>query len=206
MPDTPPAWRPSRRKRTPWPRCDFVLRDGTACSNSAASRDGGPCESHARKADSTPTTEVPTVTTKSIDEQAEPDEPRRDVPRRSPRSRLAGDVSREYERLRDAVLGALDADKPQPVSCPSCKHRFQASVPDHGARLRAVQLALEQGYGSATKAEQQPIELDAGLTDERLAALGRQLPPERFRIVYDAHLEDWLSIGHWLTNTEEPAP
>lgn len=70
--------------------------------------------------------------------------------------------------MREAVFAAIDADKPHPVRCPNCEHKFQAKVPDHTARLKAVDLALSQGFGRAPEQAKQPEQAKAGPTESPL--------------------------------------
>lgn len=137
------AGQPRRRARLQAipPRCGFTLRDGSRCGNASESNQGGPCAAHRVQADGTETSEGVTLAEATPVLQGDGS---------SPRARLRQDVHAGYEQLRAAVFDALEADKPLAVTCPSCNGRFEARVPDHTARLRAVDTALREGYGRPT--------------------------------------------------------
>ena len=144
------AGRPRRRARLgiePHPLCGFTLRDGTTCTQSSEDPEGGPCAGHRAAADATATA--------PLDDVAD-EKPAAVKQSGSPRARLREDVAGAYELVRDAVLDGLSAGRAQPVACPSCKQRFSVTVPDHGARLKAVDLALEQGFGRPPLEESKP--------------------------------------------------
>jgi hypothetical protein len=100
-----------------------------------------------------------------------PVEPMKDKPKAGVRERLASDASDDYERIKAAIWAAIDADKEQWTTCTHCNKRTRVTIADFTARIRAVELALEQGLG---KVPQQPaasnsIEALAKRTQERFA-------------------------------------
>ena len=135
------AGRPRRRARLglePYPVCRFTLRDGSTCTHASEDPEGGPCAGHRAIADATETAPL---------DAAADEKPAAVKQSGSPRARLREDVAGAHKLVRDAVRDGLSADRAQRVGCPKGKHRFSVTVLDHGARLKAVDLALEQGFG-----------------------------------------------------------
>jgi hypothetical protein len=78
------------------------------------------------------------------------------------RRRLAEDVERLYDgRISGFLEEALAAERSVWGTCSHCHRKTEVSVPDWNARTRALQLALEQGYGK----------VPAGPNSEELAAI-----------------------------------
>jgi hypothetical protein len=65
------------------------------------------------------------------------------------RGTLAKDVAADYELVRKVLFEAIEATTERWATCPNCKHRLPVEVPDNNARIRAVQLAVELGFGRA---------------------------------------------------------
>jgi hypothetical protein len=83
--------------------------------------------------------------------------------------------------LMDTFLdGALAAEREVWVSCRHCQKKSLAPVPDWSARLRTIQLMIEEGFGKAeavplTEDEQLQAQFDlylSHLSDERLMEIG----------------------------------
>jgi hypothetical protein len=81
--------------------------------------------------------------------------------RSSVRERIARDVERHYDASIAAFFeDALAAEKVAWADCSTCRHRVKVSVPDWGARVRALELLLNQGFGRpSSEAETQPTEI-----------------------------------------------
>jgi hypothetical protein len=99
----------------------------------------------------------------------------------SVRSRLAEDATAQYEKVRGALEDAMDAEKQQWAFCPDCEKKVRVDYPDHSARIRAIELWLEQGFGKAgtaaatVSAVERAVALSRAemeeLDDDHLAAL-----------------------------------
>jgi hypothetical protein len=63
------------------------------------------------------------------------------------RARLAGDLESQYDKVLAALEEAMDSTKRAWAFCPKCRTKVQVDQPDHGARIKAVELWLEQGFG-----------------------------------------------------------
>ena len=64
------------------------------------------------------------------------------------RSRIASDAGKHYEEKISVFFSeALDAEKTLWADCSHCHHRVKLTVPDWGARVRALELLLNQGFG-----------------------------------------------------------
>jgi hypothetical protein len=112
------------------------------------------------------------------------------------RSRLATDLESNYSLVRDALEDAMAATKKTWGFCPKCKGKVQVDFPDHGARIRAIELWLEQGFGkpstngAAAVAPSQALLTDVeALTDDQLAALAWAGMDEAERARYRRLLE-----------------
>lgn len=160
------------------------MADGSLCDHVSESRSGGPCAGHRAAAD------APLVADGvGVADGSRPSAQPRDS---SPRARLARDVADGYETVRQAIFDGMEADKPLAISCPKCRHRFQARVPDHAARLRAADMALAQGFGKRREEEPRKVlvesptgfdalstaELEWKLTALELAAAARRFPDD----------------------------
>ncbi len=57
--------------------------------------------------------------------------------------------------------------------CPKCREKVQADFPDHGARLKALEMWFEQGYGrpGTSAANSAPELLGGEMTRERLDSM-----------------------------------
>jgi hypothetical protein len=51
--------------------------------------------------------------------------------------------------VRKALFEAIEATTERWITCSHCKHRLPVDVPDNNARIRAMQLAVELGFGRA---------------------------------------------------------
>lgn len=65
------------------------------------------------------------------------------------RGTLARDVAADYELVRQALFGAIEATTERWATCSNCRHRIPVTIPDNNARVKAVQLAVELGFGRA---------------------------------------------------------
>ena len=64
------------------------------------------------------------------------------------RSRIASDAGKHYEEKISVFFSeALDAEKVVWADCSHCHHRVKLTVPDWSARVRALELLLNQGFG-----------------------------------------------------------
>ena len=70
----------------------------------------------------------------------------------SVRSRLAGDLESQYDKVVAALEEAMESTKKAWGFCPKCRTKVQVDFPDHGARIKAVELWLEQGFGRPGRA------------------------------------------------------
>jgi hypothetical protein len=68
---------------------------------------------------------------------------------RGVRTRIAEDLESAYDERIGAFLNeALDAKRAVWGTCLHCNRKTEVEVPDWSARTRALQLMLEQGFGS----------------------------------------------------------
>lgn len=90
----------------------------------------------------------------------------------------------------------MDAEKQQWAYCPDCAKKVRVDYPDHSARVRAIELWLEQGFGKAgtaaatvsaveTAVALGQAELEA-LDDDHLAALAWGGEPAESRAAFFA--------------------
>jgi hypothetical protein len=63
------------------------------------------------------------------------------------RARLRAAAEAEGDRLEQFFSEALAAEREVSITCTKCQRRTTASVADWSARLRAVELLIDQGYG-----------------------------------------------------------
>jgi hypothetical protein len=101
-------------------------------------------------------------------------------PDRDVRSKLRDDANEDYLLLKTALKEGLDADKPVTRRCEFCGKSNSFLIPDHGSRMKAVDLWISQGFGrpAQEKDEQEPDldKLDVGtLKPEERAKLKRWL-------------------------------
>jgi hypothetical protein len=66
---------------------------------------------------------------------------------RNVRARLRAAAEAEGDRLEMFFSEALSAERDVAVTCTKCQRRTTAPVADWSARLRAVVLLIDQGYG-----------------------------------------------------------
>jgi hypothetical protein len=90
----------------------------------------------------------------------------------------AGDAL-EPEKIKEILREATESTKPMWSYCPKCRSKVQADFPDHTARIKALQLALDHGYGKPGQAKQEErLDLDIDvqtLTPDARATLRRKL-------------------------------
>jgi hypothetical protein len=83
------------------------------------------------------------------------------------------------EKIKEILREATESTKPMWSYCPSCRKKVQADFPDHTARINALKLALEHGYGKPGQAKtEERLDLDIDvqtLTLEARATLRRKL-------------------------------
>lgn len=63
------------------------------------------------------------------------------------RARLAGDLEAQYDKVVAALEEAMESTKKAWAFCPKCRAKVQVDHPDHSARIKVVELWLEQGFG-----------------------------------------------------------
>lgn len=71
----------------------------------------------------------------------------------SVRKRLGSSAETNYERIEKSLSVVLDAELEKATQCPHCKRTHLVKWPDMGARTRAIQLWLDQGFGKSKEAE-----------------------------------------------------
>jgi hypothetical protein len=90
----------------------------------------------------------------------------------------AGDAL-EPDKIQSILRDAVEADKSAWAYCPKCREKVKADFPDHTARINALKLALEHGYGKPGQAKtEERLDLDIDvqtLTPEARATLRRKL-------------------------------
>jgi hypothetical protein len=90
----------------------------------------------------------------------------------------AGDAL-EPEQIRAALKDAVESVKSAWAYCPKCRGKVKADFPDHTARINALKLALEHGYGKPGQAKtEERLDLDIdvqSLTPEARATLRQKL-------------------------------
>jgi hypothetical protein len=135
-------------------RCVWVRRDGSPCRSYAV--EDGLCRAHLK-----------TRAREEEESSANASAPSRDV-----RGRLAKDAADAYEQIVAAIKEAVTAETTRWGDCPNCQHRVPVSFPDVSARMKALQLWLDQGLGRPVeRVETTPVIDLSGLTDEELDAL-----------------------------------
>ena len=89
------------------------------------------------------------------------------------RARLAGDLESQYDKVVSALEDAMESSKTAWAYCPSCRKKVQVDHPDHSARIKAVELWLEQGFGRPGTGStlQSPAAVGGKETLEQLEAL-----------------------------------
>jgi hypothetical protein len=96
--------------------------------------------------------------------------------RRNVRSRLAHDLEGSYEKIWTTLSEAMDSSKEAWVSCEKCGKRNRVQIPDTQARVRAIEIALSEGFGKRSAEEKLPPKVNLGkrieeMTDEELDAI-----------------------------------
>jgi hypothetical protein len=90
-----------------------------------------------------------------------------------------GTVNTLGEPCRRRARARQDPDKSAWAYCPKCREKVKADFPDHSARIKALQLALEHGYGKPGQSKtEERLDLDIdvqSLTPEARATLRQKL-------------------------------
>jgi hypothetical protein len=88
-------------------------------------------------------------------------------------ARIAGDLESQYDKVLAALEEAMESTKKAWAFCPKCRTKVQVDHPDHGARIKAVELWLEQGFGrpGAGAALESAVSVGARQTLDELRAL-----------------------------------
>lgn len=157
--------------------CKAKLKNGDPCRSIASV--GEYCAGHYRKlaeakaleAPEAPVAEPVEAEPETVDEPAAPQRKRRGRVA-NVREALREDASEAYDRIVDLLEQAMDAERDQYATCPNCSKRHPVKVADWGARTKAVELLLNQGYGRPSdsgKAEGPASLTEAGLPLEELS-------------------------------------
>lgn len=148
---------------TSTPPCVAKLRDGSACRSVAT--DGAYCSHHARVREELEANGTP-LKRRNARERIQvlvESDPLEHVPR-SPgvpaavRPALALTAAEEVETIRRVLLDAATHTTRESwvtCTCPECGKSFrqEVSVPDHGARIKAIETLLREGLGRVGEAE-----------------------------------------------------
>src|SRR4051794_1174170 len=152
--------------------CVGELRDGSACRSAAT--DGSYCAFHARVSDQLGSVDAPPVKRRNARERipvvVESDA--LELVTRSPaaptavRAELALTAAEEVETIRRVLLEAATSGSRESwatCTCPECGKSFrqEVAVPDHGARIKAIETLLREGLGRVGEAEVQPRTLSS---------------------------------------------
>jgi hypothetical protein len=73
------------------------------------------------------------------------------------RTRLAEDLEGQYDVVRQALEDAMGTTKKQWLTCTHCQKRSEVDVVDNSARIRAIELWLEQGFGKPGTTSTAPV-------------------------------------------------
>jgi hypothetical protein len=85
------------------------------------------------------------------------------------RGRLRDDANEGYELLKTALKEGLDADKPVTRKCEHCGRANTFLVPDHQARMKAVDLWISQGFGKPpAESQDEELNLDVDVANASL--------------------------------------
>ena len=124
----------------------------------------------------------------------------------SVRSRLAGDLESQYDKVVAALEEAMESTKKAWGYCPSCRKKVHVDFPDHGARITAVELWLEQGFGrpgtgavlesAASRGSRQTLDELEALTMDQLAAYLWSLESDEER-ARRRRLLDGMEASEW---------
>jgi hypothetical protein len=154
-------------KRSDWPRCPHLKRDGAPCGSATRPSDDNVhvpaedrfCKPHAPKVE--PVELEPTAKT---EEEPALDVPAPDAQRvDSLRAALRGSVSTDQmaDLMGDTLLKALEATRETWSTCPHCHKRHPVALPDLGTRAQAVRSVIELIEGRAKEeGSRQQDELD----------------------------------------------
>jgi len=98
----------------------------------------------------------------------------------APRAHLAHVATKHAGLIEATLLAALQAETTRHVKCQFCKRANSFVLPDHGARVKAVQTLLEEGYGRPQLAESPKTDVEGVLgledmSDEELLQIKRRL-------------------------------
>jgi hypothetical protein len=125
-------------------RC-FALVPGGVCGQAATG--GGLCEDH----QSAPAPDVEEPASNGYRERAAPLESTSDGAAGRPLADVRGQIRDEaeasVEAIRELLREALKTDKVVHAKCPKCATAVPHVVGDWSARLRALELMLDQGFG-----------------------------------------------------------
>src|SRR4051794_13145083 len=152
--------------------CVGKLRDGSACRSVAT--EGPYCRYHARASDELGSVDAPPLKRRNARERIPvlvESDPLELVPRSSDspmavRPALALTASEEVETIRRVLLEAATSGSRESwatCTCPECGKSFrqEVAVPDHGARIKAIETLLREGLGRVGEAEVQPPALSS---------------------------------------------
>jgi hypothetical protein len=79
----------------------------------------------------------------------------------------------QSDKLIAALFDAVESVKKAWAYCPNCRKKVQVDFPDHSARIKAIELLLEQGFGrvGTGAASPAPEVLGGEMTLERLHSM-----------------------------------
>ncbi len=150
MTNTAGAERPTGR-RSGRPKCAAVLGDGvTLCSRISKPGDTlcGPCCYREETGGDVVTPVLATWEPDQDDGGRNGDTAPDGVAPERFRAQLAEDLAEDYREVRDTLRDAMsNSSRRLQVSCPKCRTKVPVDVPDHGARIKAVQTWTELGLG-----------------------------------------------------------
>src|SRR3954447_18984411 len=146
--------------------CVGKLRDGSGCRSVAT--DGGYCAFHARVSDELGSADAIPLKRRNARERipilVESDAlelvPRSPGATTAVRAELAITAAEEVETIRRVLLEAATSGSRESwatCTCPECGKSFrqEVAVPDHGARIKAIETLLREGLGRVGEAEVQ---------------------------------------------------
>lgn len=169
--------------------CAGTRKDGLPC-NSYAWLNNGYCRAHQGQA--------PADGDAVADgDPADASPPAADIERRSVlpgrfREELAEDLAADYTSVHEVLRSAMSAEVDQWIQCTHCQRRTPVKLADTRARLDAIKLWSELGYGRAAAAP-------GGAQPAKLADLDRGKNIEQMT---DAELEALL-LSSYLANPEK---
>lgn len=82
----------------------------------------------------------------------------------SVRSRLKADAEEDYDLLRDGLRDAIKQTRPLKRKCEKCQHEVTFQIPDHAARVKAIEVWVAQFGKPPTDEKDAPLELDVDVT------------------------------------------